>query len=194
MVDLVIKNEDKMNLFLKLLIVSTHTLDGVKNSANGLSNALFEESVKKRSIQIRRERRGHNLSKNNHAIVPAKEKVEIRRKHLSQIYRQTFFKYRLMRIRIKIGFHAYQSRQTINEMIISQILASYEELTYVGLIQPVANYSQKSMETFNDILTGDVSQCINKLIALNHDPVVLQRKHMLYKKKELRILGFDHID
>lgn len=36
MVDIVIKQEEKMNLFLRLLIIAANSIDGVKDSAKGL--------------------------------------------------------------------------------------------------------------------------------------------------------------
>jgi len=46
-----------------------------------------------------------------------------------------------MKIRCKIGFQAYQSRMSINELIISQINDSYEILTENGDIDHVAKYT-----------------------------------------------------
>lgn len=99
-----------------------------------------------------------------------------------------------MRIRIKISFHAYQNRELISELIIKQIQKSYEVLTESGSIKPVANYSKQLMDDFDNILVGDISQCMTRLMALNHDPVLFERKQLLYKQKELRSLGFNHVD
>lgn len=107
MVDLVIKNERSMNTFLRFLILATNTLDGVRNSAQGLINRLFTDSCRARAREIKRERPNVRFPKNFEAIVPPNEKVKFRQKHKIEIYRQTYFKYKLMRIRIKIGFHAF---------------------------------------------------------------------------------------
>lgn len=107
MIDLVIKNEKSMSLFLRFLIMATKTLDGNSNSAQGLINYLFNRSCKKRAKVILKER-GESLNSDNFlAIVPANEKFIIKKMHSAEVYRQTFFKYQLMKIRIKIGFHAY---------------------------------------------------------------------------------------
>ena len=56
MIDLVIKNEKSMSLFLRFLIMATNTLDGVANSAQGLINYLFNRSCKKRAKVILKQR------------------------------------------------------------------------------------------------------------------------------------------
>ena len=66
-------------------------------------------------------------------------------------------------------------------MFIKQILNSYEFLTETGSIPTVTNYSPKILQKFDEILSGDISQCLSKMIALNHDPVVFDRKQKLYK-------------
>ena len=50
------------------------------------------------------------------------------------------FKYTLMKIRAKIAYQAYQSRMSVNEVFLTQILNSYEELTNSGSIPPIAAY------------------------------------------------------
>ena len=72
-----------------------------------------------------------------------------------------------MRVRIKVSYHAFQRRDTVNETIIKQIYDSYELLTESGSIKPVANYSEEIIDSFDEILTGDISQCLSKLILMN---------------------------
>ena len=60
------------------------------------------------------------------------EKDQIRYEKRKEIYRQTMFKYTIMRVRAKISYYAFQRRMIINEHIISQILRSYNELTKSG--------------------------------------------------------------
>lgn len=79
----------------------------------------------------------------NHQIyyLNDEEKNVIRLAKQKEIYRQTMFKYTLMRVRAKIGYHAFQKRMTINEHIITQIFRSYKELTKTKQIEPIAPYS-----------------------------------------------------
>lgn len=70
------------------------------------------------------------------------EKRTIKEDMAKEIYRQTMFKYLLMRVRCKMAYHAYQKRMTVNELIINQIYSSYKTLTKSGSIQPIAPYSK----------------------------------------------------
>ena len=80
-------------------------------------------------------------------------------------------------------------------MIINQISESYEALTSSGSIRPVAEYSPECLQQFDEILDGEiVSSTITKLMALNLDPVLRQRKQFLYTKKELKGLGVSSIE
>jgi len=100
-----------------------------------------------------------------------------------------------MRIRAKIAYQAFQHRVSINELFINQISESYEALTRSGSIPPVAQYSDQCLQQFDEILDGEiVSSTITKLMALNLDPVLRQRKQFLYTKKELKGLGVSSID
>ena len=46
--------------------------------------------------------------------------------------RTTLFKYKLMRIRAKIGFEAFRKKQTILELMLNRIMESYGELLKLG--------------------------------------------------------------
>lgn len=81
MIDLVIKNEKSMNLFLRYLIMATNTMDGVKNSAQFLIDDLFQRSCRKRAQVIKKMRPNEKFPDNYEAIVPPKEKVLIRKMH-----------------------------------------------------------------------------------------------------------------
>lgn len=76
-----------MNLFLRFLIMATNTLDGVRNSAQGLINELFTIDCKKRAKEIKRARPNVIYPKDHEAVVPAREKLKIRMKHRNEIYR-----------------------------------------------------------------------------------------------------------
>jgi hypothetical protein len=99
-----------------------------------------------------------------------------------------------MRIRAKIAYQAFQNRMSINELIITQIAESYEVLTRSGSIPPVAEYSEQCLQQFDDVLDGDVSSTITKLMALNLDPALRARKQFLYTKRELKGLGVTSMD
>ena len=43
-IDLVIPNEEQMTIFLKFLVHEIRTVDGNRNSANGICNRLYKEA------------------------------------------------------------------------------------------------------------------------------------------------------
>lgn len=67
-----------MNLLLRLFIIATNTIDGVKDSASGLQRALFEAAVLKRSQEIKKEGPGVKFAKDPSSLLAATEKVQIR--------------------------------------------------------------------------------------------------------------------
>jgi predicted short-subunit dehydrogenase-like oxidoreductase (DUF2520 family) len=89
-----------------------------------------------------------------------------------EIYRQTYFKYLLMRVRSKISYHAFRKQMTVNEFIISQIARSYKVLTE-GLEIPVsAPYTFYTWNLFEEILDAPMAKTIDGLMELAHDPVI----------------------
>lgn len=84
---------------------------------------------------------------------------------------------------------------SINELIIKQIQASYYILRDSGSIPPCAKYSEESLESFKEMLESDVSgDTILRLIKLNMDPVLKERKDFLYMKNELKGMGFKYME
>jgi len=76
---------------------------------------------------------------------------------------------------------------SINELIIKQISESYTVLRYSGSIQACAEYSDKILKDFSDLIEAEsVGNTIIKLVNLNLDPVLRKRKDFLYMKQELK--------
>ena len=98
-----------------------------------------------------------------------------------------------MRVRSKISYHAFRKQMTVNELFMNVIVKSYRELTQAGEIPP-SPYSQKSIKLFEDLLESPMRFTIDGLIELANDPIIKQRKDMLYKYKEMRLLGIHNID
>ena len=144
MVDLVIKNEKSMDLFLKFLIMALNTLDGVKGSARPLLNRMCRQEKKAIAKRMRREDPAL-LHVKYTDFIPKEQQEAMKQVHGAEIYAKTAFKYKLLRIRSKIAYAAFQQRMTVNELLISTILSSYETLTASGSIHPVAYYSKACM-------------------------------------------------
>lgn len=179
-IDLVIKNEEKMTLFLRFLIMSMSTLDGKRDSATKLIKLLYDTEIKKVARQMKLD--DPKLAKRrNEKIVSDEKKQAIMREKRQQVYRQTLYKYKLIRIRTKIGFHAMQKRVSVNELIIQRILKSYILLSKSNSIDQVADYSDQCYAQFQSILDGDISTIIMKMIEHNRDPVVRSRKQLMHQ-------------
>lgn len=194
-VDLVIKNEQKMKLFLKFLVMSLNTIDGSRGTAEKAFQQLYLREVMRREKMLKKTCYAKKGMYKKEALVLSEEaKQQIMVETRREIYQKTFFKYTLMKIRSKIAYQAFQSRMSINELFISQISDSYEILTENGDIPKVADYSQECIEKFDAILDGDFNSCMQKLIQHNLDPVVRQRKETLYRQRELKDLGLKSLD
>lgn len=108
------------------------------------------------------------LSENQRKFIEEQQKKEI--------YRQTQFKYLMMRIRSKIGYHAFRKHMTVNEHIINTIAKSYKQLTESGEIPVSAPYSPATWQLFEEILEAPMAKTIDGLMELAHDPVLKKRK------------------
>ena len=146
-VDLVIKNEKSMDLFLKFLVMSLNTLDGVKGSARALLSRMCRQEKKAIAKKMRREQPALENVKYRD-FIPKEQQEAIRLQHAAEIYAKTAKKYRVLRVRSKIAYAAFQQRETVNELLIGAILSSYEALTASGSIPPVGYYSKACMRQF----------------------------------------------
>ena len=68
-------------------------------------------------------------------------------------------------------------------------------LTYSGTIPKIAEYSQETIEEFEDILNNDeASDTIGRLMVWHQDPVVKARRELVYLKKEILSLGYYNVE
>lgn len=116
---LVIKSEKRMEQLLKLLIFELNTVDGNRDSAQGIKEALLK--------QTQDERRRKNLYQysNTHQLGIISH----------QLMYKTLLKYKIMRVRGKISFHAFSKNKTILEHIVSKIYESYRDLVTQGVLK-----------------------------------------------------------
>lgn len=104
-----------------ILIDAMETIDGNKGSRNKLEKKIIKEKNRLNSIRI---------SKLN-IRTGAKDLMEpatLTEQDKVQIFQKTLFKFKLMKIRAKIGFIAFKQNKTINELLLNQIKQSYLEL------------------------------------------------------------------
>lgn len=111
-----------MDLFLKFLIHKMRTLDGFQGSADKLlelANMEGEETFKKK------------VNKN---WVSESVRQNIKQTNEHKIFRKTYLKYLLMRVRQKISFIAFERRMTIPELFVHTITKCYRQLMNTGSI------------------------------------------------------------
>ena len=125
-VNLVIKNEKSMDILLKYLIWTLNTIDGKRNSAAKKVHWAYECEFGRQQKRYRKSIAGEGFFLPTEYLVNDMVKSQILDLKKREIYRETFFRLRLIRIRSKISYHAYQQNVTINELILKQILKSFE--------------------------------------------------------------------
>lgn len=147
-VDLVIKEEKSMDLLMRFLAFALNTIDGLKNSAERtLQAATLSEVMRQEKALIKSYKTATMRSKQLVLSDHAKHQIREQKKRI--VYRKTAFKYIVMRVRCKISYHAFVKKVSINELIISQIYASYLELSESGSIPRIANYSAACLQRFD---------------------------------------------
>lgn len=81
---------------------------------------------------------------------------------------------------------------TVNELLITQILRSYNELQKTNQIPPIAPYSRELINHFDDILNAPVCNILSCMMNLAKNPVLAERKATIFKKRELNRMGVDY--
>ena len=87
-------------------------------------------------------------------------------KNTRELYRQTAFKYKLMRVRSKISYAAFKNRMVVSEFIMHMMMTSYNELTRSGSIPPIGDYPPELIERFEDMLDDFKTDTISDLREL----------------------------
>jgi hypothetical protein len=98
-IDLVINEEAIMDMFLKLLIHKTNTIDGQRGSAEHTKRVMLKKVLTKNSSK----------EEEQTAIADISHRLMVR----------TALSFKVIRARLKMSFLALKSRKTINEMVLS---------------------------------------------------------------------------
>ena len=118
-IDLVIKDEAEMDRFLKFLVRGIRTIDGRSGTADFLiqaaTKAEIENTEKRMNKKIYRRRESYPLAEDEEyedwlqlKLLTEEQRETIRQEREKEIYRQTDFKYMMMRVRSKISYHAFR--------------------------------------------------------------------------------------
>jgi hypothetical protein len=116
-VDLVIKDDRDMDHFLMVLIHWMRTVDGNAKSITYVENKIKETKLK----QMMR-----SMKNNFYNLDSLKKKALVSQDEEECVMRATLFKYKLMRIRCKISFCAFEKGLTIVELFMKQIQTSFD--------------------------------------------------------------------
>jgi len=113
-----------MDNFLVLLTVAMTSINNCRGSA-----VLAHKKIEKAKVKIMM-RDDKNKGKRfiNEKITLRKCKITKRERH--EVIYSTLFNYKIMRIRAKISFIAFQKKCTFLELMLNQILKSYKELYF----------------------------------------------------------------
>lgn len=70
---------------------------------------------------------------------------------------------------------------SVSELIVTQILRSYQNLTFIKEIQPIAEYSDECIDNFEKCFEGPMKEVIKNLVKFNFDQNLQKRKLFLYQ-------------
>lgn len=118
-VDLVIRDQHKMNNFLSILIHKMETLDCSKGTALPL-------------IKCLEAKKGIDMKQARHMIV-----------------KKTLLRFKILRIRLKISFMAFEKRMTIPELFMQAIMKTHDELLKESSIPLYDPFLPEKIETFD---------------------------------------------
>lgn len=109
-VDLVVQSEKDMDALLMILIHATKTVDGNKGSLAAVEKFVLTQKAR--------------MNKKKGKL----EQAEVTDQDKTCIFYSTLMKFRLMRIRSKISFMAFEKNVTIPELLLTTIKNSYVQL------------------------------------------------------------------
>lgn len=112
-----------MNLFLRFLVITLNTQTGDRDDAERNILASYYTEIRKRERELIRKFRANKhirpTIKQSEVELNDEQKEQIMIQKRREIYRQTIYKYTLMKIRSKIAYQAFQHRMSINEIMLT---------------------------------------------------------------------------
>ena len=148
--NIVLKCDNDMKDFLKVLIYELETIDGRRGTAKPLIDSLMEHKSKELRIKQGSEEYKRLYLKTRH-----------------QVMMRTYQKFTLLRFRLKLSFECLKARKTVSELILKQIIISFRFLRDSGQITvPNVDPNQEAV-LFDKLMVGDVRQVLQILVAFN---------------------------
>lgn len=147
-IDLVIKDQNKMDILLRYLIFTFRTVNGVKNSAEEVMKHVYrEESEVKKKVRF--------------AKMDEEAQQRYWDKYSGTIYRKVFLKYQVMRFRSKVSFEALKKCMTIRELIVFAILKAYQTQQFQGDIQGTKKFTNEENKLFLEYIGNEINTLHN---------------------------------
>lgn len=204
-IDLVIRKDRDMDIFIRFLIQALNTVDGNRDTAQFMIDASTLSDIQKAEKRNNRKRMevrntivladdeewGEDLQ---WKYLTEEQKQKIRDKNTKEIYRQTGFKFTLKRIRSKISYHAFKNRMVVSEYMMHIILKSYNELVRSGSIEPIQYYSKDLLVRFDRMLDDYQTNTIDDLRELAQYDQIRERKSKMRMMRELKNRGVKSLD
>ena len=112
-VDLVIKEQPKMNMLLRYLIHTLRSIDGIKGSGEQAIKHIYREIA-------------HRHKKKRFQDLDEDDQQQYWDCYSGSVYRKIYLKYQVLRLRSKISFEALKKCMTIKEIVTFAILKTYQ--------------------------------------------------------------------
>lgn len=78
---------------------------------------------------------------------------------------KTALKYKIIRIRAKLSFIAFERRMTVQELLLTKIIESYKDMVSQRLFVPKESFEEGNQKA-NIIMTSNIGECFSKLVQL----------------------------
>ena len=144
-VDLVIKSEKQMEIFLQFLVYKLKTLDGRRNTSTHLLEYLNQQDIQT------------FMKKNKRVEISGARELQIMQKNEMKLFTKVCQKYTILKVRNKISFIAFQKGYTIQELFLRTILKSYQKLQAERVIPSNAETEKRYDKIISLISMQDVS-------------------------------------
>lgn len=180
-IHLIIKSEEIMTDFLKLLIYNMQTINGIRGTGIKFKERYIKELIKvDKSKQIKGNDKQY--SKMNHQVD-------------YYIMRRVLFKYRNMRVRQKISFHAFMNNETVLELWLKQIKLSFLFLSKSMQI-PKGVFTRHEKTLLKQLMSGNFKSSFTTLASfrLYQELSPNQKTNSLTEVEKLDKMHLDRIN
>ena len=178
-------------MLVQFLLYKIDSIDGFRGTASTVLNKIIEMTQTKKAVNQSKSRsivaftKSMLSKKDNINVAP-----EVKRKIQQKIFKDTFHKFFLMKVRMKISYEAFHKDYTIIELFLRSILLTYNNVKQSGGFPKVDPYD----EILRDVLKGraDLKLVIwskNREILekeLNYPPTTYKNLYMHFIEKEIR--------